>query len=408
LKQRIALLHYTSPPVVGGVESTIAYQARELANLGYLVRIISGSGTVFDERIELLLEPRLASQHPDVLTIKKELDSRIVSPAFEALVTEFLVFLQEALADCDVCIAHNVHTLHKNLALTAAFARLEHLPVIAWCNDLAWTNEQYRAELHDGYPWNLMREPRRNTRYVTISEYRQQELAGLMQLPPDTIHMIEPGIDPARFFQWTAAMQFIDQTLHLLDADGMVLIPARITRRKNIEFGLHVLKELRLQSQQDYRLVVTGPPGAHNPANPGYLDDLLHLRQTSGLQHCAHFLYELATPPLIPDDNTIANLYQLADAVLLPSLQEGFGIPVLEAGLAGVPVFCSDIPPFRQTGQEDVHYFEPVPEYAAPVAARMLTELSQHPLSRLRQRVRTTTRWEQIIREKVIPLLEAR
>jgi hypothetical protein len=47
--------------------------------------------------------------------------------------------------------------LHKNLALTAAFARLEHPPVLAWCNDLAWTNDQYTAELHDGYPWNLMR-----------------------------------------------------------------------------------------------------------------------------------------------------------------------------------------------------------------------------------------------------------
>jgi glycosyltransferase involved in cell wall biosynthesis len=134
---------------------------------------------------------------------------------------------------------------------------------------------------------------------MTITDYRQQELSALMHLPPQTISVIEPGIDPTLFFHWTATVQVIQQRLKLLDAAGVVLIPARISRRKNIEFGLHVLKELRQQSQQDYRLVVTGPPGAHNPANPGYLGELLRLRERSRLTDSAHFLCELATAPLI-------------------------------------------------------------------------------------------------------------
>lgn len=44
----VAILHYASPPVVGGVEITIAHHARELADLGYNVRVVSGSGESFD------------------------------------------------------------------------------------------------------------------------------------------------------------------------------------------------------------------------------------------------------------------------------------------------------------------------------------------------------------------------
>jgi glycosyltransferase involved in cell wall biosynthesis len=184
------------------------------------------------------------------------------------------------------------------------------------------------------------------------------------------------------------------------------LLPARLTRRKNIQLALRVLGEIRSQSARDFRLIVTGPPGPHNPANPGYLGELLDLRRSLNLQNAAHFLYELADPPLIPDDDTMAHLYQFADALFFPSTQEGFGIPVLEAGLARLPVFCSQIAPFRQTGQADVVYFDPVNEPAATIAARVLDVLNTCATYRLGARVRRAYRWEVLIREKVVPLVE--
>jgi len=42
-------------------------------------------------------------------------------------------------------------------------------------------------------------------------------------------------------------------------------------------------------------------------------------------------LYQLYQPPLLLDDATVANLYQIADALFFPSTQEGFGIPIIEA-----------------------------------------------------------------------------
>jgi glycosyltransferase involved in cell wall biosynthesis len=409
----VAMLHYAGPPVVGGVEVTIAYHARGLAARGIPVQVISGSGGNFDERATSIVEPLFGSTHPEVLRVKQELDSGQVTDAFHALTARVQEALEVALAGCDVCIAHNVPSLHKNLPLTAALAALSaagRVRVVAWCHDLAWTNDQYLRELHDGQPWDLLRRPWPGVRYVTVSEARRGELAALMGIRPDAVSVVTPGVDPERFLHWTPTMADLERRLKLLDADGLLLVPARLTRRKNIEMALRILSEVRRQSQRDFRLIVTGPPGPHNPANPGYLGELLDLRRELEIEDSAHFLYAYGQTdePFIPDDDTMANLYQVADALLFPSAQEGFGIPVLEAGLAALPVICADIPPLRHTGRDDVVYFDPLGASPRAVAATILDTLESAPGARLRVRVRQLYRWEAIIRDRLLPLIAAR
>lgn len=409
--KRVAILHYASPPTVGGVESTIAYHARGLVELGLNVRVISGAGGSFDERIETHIDPLFGSKHPDILHAKQQLDAGHVPEDFDGLTQTLYEALRRALKGCDALIAHNVHTLHKNLPLTAALARFTQeteMPLVAWCHDLAWTNEQYQRELYNGYPWDLLRQPWSKTCYVTVSEPRRTEIADLLDIPPERVHVVVPGVDVARFFHWTETTQRLVAALDLMNADGVLLLPARLTRRKNIELALSVLAELRTDGR-DWRLVVTGPPGPHNPTNRGYLGALLDQRAALNLQDSAHFVYAHGAnddAPLIPDDDTMANLYQLADALFFPSLQEGFGIPVLEAGLAGIPVFCSDIPPFRQTGGGDVTYFDPQHDSPAQIAAQLREVLHSSGAARLRVRVRQAYRWERIIQDCILPLLE--
>jgi glycosyltransferase involved in cell wall biosynthesis len=52
-------------------------------------------------------------------------------------------------------------------------------------------------------------------------------------------------------------------------------------------------------------------------------------------------------------------LFRYARGFIYPSTFEGFGMPVLEAMAAGVPVACSDIPPLREIAGSSVHYFDP-------------------------------------------------
>jgi glycosyltransferase involved in cell wall biosynthesis len=53
-------------------------------------------------------------------------------------------------------------------------------------------------------------------------------------------------------------------------------------------------------------------------------------------------------------------LYHGALGFIYPSTFEGFGLPVLEAMAAGVPVACSDIPPLREIAGSTVHFFDPL------------------------------------------------
>ncbi len=52
-------------------------------------------------------------------------------------------------------------------------------------------------------------------------------------------------------------------------------------------------------------------------------------------------------------------IYNMAKAFVFPSLYEGFGLPILEAFVAGVPVAASDIAPHREVGGDAVLYFDP-------------------------------------------------
>jgi glycosyltransferase involved in cell wall biosynthesis len=55
----------------------------------------------------------------------------------------------------------------------------------------------------------------------------------------------------------------------------------------------------------------------------------------------------------------LESLYALADCLALPSLHEGFGLPVAEAMARGVPVVCSDIAALREVGGPAALYFDP-------------------------------------------------
>jgi len=403
---KIGLIHYAAPPVVGGVETVLACQADQLAKAGHQVRILAGRGETWDARIPVDVLPRIDSRYPNVLKMKGSLDSGKVPDQFNQFVEQIQNEIQRASAGMDWLIAHNVASLAKNLALTAALFNISQQPnsprIILWHHDLAWTTPRYQDELYPGYPWDLLRTPWPGVKQVVVSEARRQELSELMNLPLQEIVVVPAGLELVDFLcLGPEAIEFY-KDLHLEDAAPILLAPVRLTRRKNLELAVNIIAKLRLRLPQAV-LIITGPPGAHNPTNQVYLENLKELRSDLGLVGAVHLLGEIVPEGLA--GSTIAGFYRLADALLLTSREEGFGIPILEAGLARMPVFCTDLPPLRALAEDCATYFSPDdnPIYIAKLIAK---KLANDPTYKLRIRVRQEYTWEAIYRRKIVPLLE--
>lgn len=401
----IDLLHYSAPPIVGGVESVIAQHARLMADAGHSVRLLAGRGKPVDQCIPFMSIPLAGSRHPDILEAKRLLDQGQLPANFDALVEKLLSNLDETTRNTEILIAHNVCSLHKNLALTAAIHRLNQKSVspqlILWHHDLAWTTPRYRAELHAGYPWDLLRQDWTSATQVVVSELRRQELTELLGIPAARVSVIPNGLDLRRFFKLEEITQDFIRQLDLLAARPLLLLPVRITPRKNIELALHILKALQPHFPAP-KLVITGPMGPHNPDNIHYFNRLRELRDELGLQSAAIFLAEI-TPEYLADE-VIADFYRLADGLLMPSREEGFGIPVLEAGISGLPVFCTDIPPLRYLAGENAVYFSADGD-PGPIAERIHAYLSADRAYHLRVKARTQYTWEGVYKEQIEPLL---
>ena len=104
------------------------------------------------------------------------------------------------------------------------------------------------------------------------------------------------------------------------------------------------------------RLLVTGPLGPHNPTNAEYLAELRTKACEQRAEGDITFLYDAVVDeqgrhPLAISNSVMSDLFRLADALLFPSQAEGFGIPLLEAGLSGLPIFCSELPVSREVAR---------------------------------------------------------
>lgn len=401
-KPRIAILHYAAPPIIGGVESTIAAHARLFADHGCSVKIITGRGKQFDSRVPVHIIPTIDSRHSFVTEVSKKLANGIVTSDFHPLTAAINHVLKSALADVDVCIAHNVLTLHKNLALTVALKELadaHRMRLIAWCHDFAWDDPVYADEIHAGFPWDLLRQRWEGVKYVVVSEARKKELQELWGTDQVDIAVVPPGLDALEFLGVSETTAQWVRELRLLDAAPLLLLPARVTRRKNIELAIEITAALR-DFGHTPKLVVMGPLGPHNPANVIYLEELRALRRARNVEDAVIFLQEYGTV----DDATRRDLYLLVDALLFTSGREGFGIPILEAGLVRLPIFCADIPPFRESAGESAHYFalDESPDVIAQALDDFLVWDSRYQLKR---RVLREYDWERLFVERIEPLI---
>jgi mannosylglucosylglycerate synthase len=407
-----AMLHYTAPPTIGGVESVIQAHAGAFLRAGYPVAVVAGQGEgeALPPGVRLIRIPEIDSRHPRVVEMSEQLKKGRVPDGFEAFSRGLARNLKDSLGAFDNLIVHNVLSKDFNLPLTAALfdllqaGDLPHL--IVWGHDFSWTSTSSRVRMHDGYPWDLLRTYRPDVTYVVVSERRRQELAGLLGCPPERIHVVYNGVDARSLLSLSDQGWDLVERFELLAADLVLLMPVRVTAAKNIELALRVVAALKAHVPRP-RLVLTGPPDPHDPGSQAYFRSLQEMRRELGVETEMRFVFELrgdAGQGLIVGTEVVADLYRTSDLMFMPSLREGFGMPVLEAAVAGLTVVCTDVPAAVEIGREEVIFFDPADD-PAHIAARILAWAEASAVHRLRRRVRQTLTWETIFEHKIRPLL---
>jgi glycosyltransferase involved in cell wall biosynthesis len=121
------------------------------------------------------------------------------------------------------------------------------------------------------------------------------------------------------------------------------------------------------------RLVVVGSPAHHGDRIVRQFLD------ASDLRDHVTIVSGLATPSL-------RELMANAAAVLMPSVAEGFGLPVIEALTVGTPVLASDLMAHREVGQGFATYLDPADEVAWAGAIMAIVDDTQATAA-LRQRI---------------------
>ncbi len=411
--QAVAILHYSAPPVIGGVEAVIKAHLEEFLGENYSCTVIAGRGniTALPPNSNFVEIPLIDSQHPEIVEINRELEVGRVPGSYETLETQLVKLLDPVLREFDHLIIHNVFTKHFNLPLTGALHRLLDQGLIqnriAWCHDFTWTSPSSRSKVHPGYPWDLLRTKRPDCVYVAVSKERQQTLAGFFDCPRDEIKVVYNGVDPIQILGISDQGMSLVNKLGLMDTDVNILMPVRVTQAKNIEFALKVVAELNRMGLKPM-LVVTGPPDPHEPKSMNYYQSLQALRDELGVGDEMRFVFEAGPNPDQPffiDEQVVGDLYRISDVMFMPSHREGFGMPVLEAGLAGIPIVSRDVPAAQELAQKETTIFNGDAN-AKQVALRIMQILEQSPTAQLRLRVRKQYTWHAIFKDAILPLLQ--
>jgi len=408
-----AVLHYTAPPVVGGVEAVIQAHARVFVEAGCPVSVVAGWGEhkALPPATGFIRIPEMDSRYREVVRMSAALEQGRVPSGFDDLANRLVEALTTILDRFDNVIVHNVLTKHFNLPLTTALHYLLDAGVIhrciAWCHDFTWASPRSRSKVHPGYPWDLLRTHRPDVTYVVVSERRQVALAALFGCPREEIRIVYNGVEPATLLGLSKEGDALATRLGLLESDLVLLMPVRVTRAKNIEYALRVTAALKAQGCRP-KLVLTGPPDPHSAQSMAYFRSLQELRRQLDVEEEMRFVFESGPDPERPhtiDSRVVGDLFRLSDVVFMPSHREGFGMPVLEAGLTGVPVACTDVPAAEEIGGADVMIFG-ADDDPASLAERLLAWTDQSPVHRLRRRVRQNYTWRAIFRRDIKPLLE--
>jgi glycosyltransferase involved in cell wall biosynthesis len=135
-----------------------------------------------------------------------------------------------------------------------------------------------------------------------------------------------------------------------LKPGSYILHVGSMFKRKNIPALIHAFGKLKTTGYPQLKLVLAGPLPSNRFENDHEL--ITNAIEETGLQD------DIVLTGYLPD-SALAQLYQNASMYVFPSINEGFGIPVLEAFSYGLPVLVANNTALPEVGGTAVLQFDP-------------------------------------------------
>jgi len=200
---------------------------------------------------------------------------------------------------------------------------------------------------------------RRADRVIAISRAGAAQIRERLYVAHDRIDVIPLGTTTPPHSVPTDPKSLSDRLG--LGSGPVVLNVAAKKRHKNQVALVRALPAIR-RSQADAQLVLAGAPGEYEAELRGEV-------ATAGLGDAVTFCDYI-------DRQDLEGLYALATCFAFPSLNEGFGLPILEAMDRGLPVACSNVSAMPEVAGDAALLFDP--ENVDDVA-RSITRLLSEP-----------------------------
>lgn len=200
---------------------------------------------------------------------------------------------------------------------------------------------------------------RKSAAVVAVSETTKKELEASFEIDSEKIHVIHNGYDEDRFRVLDAPQSVLAQ--YGLQSGTYFLFVGSILKHKNIVRLLRACAKLN----NNVRLVMAGV-----------------CKDGEYRREIATTIDELRLPPgsityldYIPDAD-LPSFYNGAISVLLPSLHEGFGVPIIEAMACGTPVITSNCSAMPEVAGDAALLVDP---YSVESIAAAMQDLIERP-----------------------------
>ena len=232
--------------------------------------------------------------------------------------------------------------------------------------------EHFSFKFRSYFRWTLPQALRRAKAVVCISEHSRQDLLKAFPIDPAKVHTVYPGVDHARFHSQVTLDRAWAKSAGI--EKPYVLHVGTLFYRKNIPVLLRAVARMGDAGTWGDRQLVVG--GAEMPGLRGAEDiyktiDELKLKDI------------VVLTGRVPVEQ-LAGLYAGAEALVMPSLYEGFGFPVVEAMACGTPVICSNVSSLPEVAGMAAITFDP--QNDATLAVHLERVLSDEKLREEMQR----------------------